>query len=153
MCGEQEHVIATLIDDVGSPPRVRGTEKAAWRSRPTLGITPACAGNSSGSIQVVYIDGDHPRVCGEQFIPSLVFTRKIGSPPRVRGTANFLLYPSATGGITPACAGNSPSQTGRILSGRDHPRVCGEQITDTLDGIAGEGSPPRVRGTEGLGRS
>ena len=32
--------------------------------------------------------------------------------------------------------------------GRDHPRVCGEQDGDTYGNLEGEGSPPRVRGTE-----
>ena len=48
MCGEQ-HVIATLIDDVlGSPPRVRGTVRLEVLHRLAVGITPACAGNSGG---------------------------------------------------------------------------------------------------------
>ena len=32
------------------------------------------------------------------------------------------------------------------MSNRDHPRVCGEKITDETIGVVIQGSPPRVRG-------
>ena len=90
---------------------------------------------------------DHPRVCGEQFIPALVFTRKIGSPPRVRGTAVSGKVRRLWDRITPACAGNSIPRLQGHIQHQDHPRVCGEQDGDTYGNLESEGSPPRVRGT------
>ena len=46
VCGEQDKVNRTLIDELGSPPRVRGTVRYFNQSGHKLRITPACAGNS-----------------------------------------------------------------------------------------------------------
>ena len=52
---------------------------------------------------------DHPRVCGEQSSASRPRTTVIGSPPRVRGTAEKVDKRYRAKRITPACAGNSYS--------------------------------------------
>ena len=87
MCGEQLPLqqLAQLVQ--GSPPRVRGTDKLGDLVPAPDGITPACAGN-----RVNHKDGnkknkDHPRVCGEQAFLRGFLPGRIGSPPRVRGTA------------------------------------------------------------------
>ena len=49
-------------------------------------------------------------------------------------------------GITPACAGKSSKIEGANVFLEDHPRVCGEKLSDSTDGLSKEGSPPRVRG-------
>ena len=48
-------------------------------------------------------------MCGEQYDADMSGALETGSPPRVRGTDEILLYPAAFGGITPACAGNRRS--------------------------------------------
>ena len=73
------------------------------------------------------ISKDHPRVCGEQEFLICLKHLLLGSPPRVRGTANNIFSPLFTPRITPACAGNRIYISSRILRFRDHPRVCGEQ--------------------------
>ena len=45
----------------------------------------------------------------------------------MRGTEGGWLAKMENPGITPACAGNRPSLTSRIMPMGDHPRVCGEQ--------------------------
>ena len=107
-------------------------------------------------------------MCGEQGMKSAWLSPLEGSPPRVRGTAYERVGLLLLGRITPACAGNSmprwvshpwrgspPRVRGTAVGllqrhegGGDHPRVCGEQNTET--GLAGWiwGSPPRVRGTD-----
>ena len=49
-------------------------------------------------------------------------------------------------GITPACAGKSFSarQSGNVE--QDHPRVCGEKVSNNVNVSVHRGSPPRVRG-------
>ena len=71
----------------------------------------------------------------------------MGSPPRVRGTAicHYFLQPPYR--ITPACAGNRYWWRFIWTRKRDHPRVCGEQLSEQLVKETGAGSPPRVRGT------
>ena len=51
-----------------------------------------------------------------------------------------------TKGITPARAGKSSKDSERFVSGRDHPRACGEKILNTRARRTPQGSPPRVRG-------
>ena len=75
-----------MIDQIGSPPRVRGTATAQSASERSTGITPACAGNSLKAYQQWQHPGDHPRVCGEQFGSAIQRAARLGSPPRVRGT-------------------------------------------------------------------
>ena len=50
--------------------------------------------------------GDHPRACGEQVGIISKIPTQIGSPPRVRGTADQLHKDHMLDGITPARAGN-----------------------------------------------
>ena len=67
MCGEQAVMATTLITQLGSPPRVRGTELLPLPAQWQFGITPACAGNSGGAGCSGDEKEDHPRVCGEQY--------------------------------------------------------------------------------------
>ena len=50
MCGEHINRISNRVGDWGSSPHVRGApEGNAWKGR-LLGIIPACAGSTSGSL-------------------------------------------------------------------------------------------------------
>ena len=51
-------------------------------------------------------------------------------------------------GITPAHAGKSGAPTLATAATGDHPRVCGEKISQTRRNLPLGGSPPRVRGKE-----
>ena len=66
VCGEKAAGDDIICLRPGSPPRVRG--KAGVVSKPNLvfGITPACAGKSSGRQRRNSGAWDHPRVCGEK---------------------------------------------------------------------------------------
>ena len=46
VCGEQQESHMTSRSTLGSPPRVRGTVIETYQEKESLGITPACAGNS-----------------------------------------------------------------------------------------------------------
>ncbi len=50
-----------------------------------------------------------------------------GSPPRARGKELPVIEEQLRTGITPACAGKSPEDKIRKITGRDHPRVRGEK--------------------------
>ena len=86
-------------------------------------------------------------MCGEQRIWRDGPVRLVGSPPRVRGTDDYGAANNTYGGITPACAGNSPGIASLHSPSRDHPRVCGEQLRTRIPTSDFMGSPPRVRGT------
>ena len=70
-----------------------------------------------------------------------------GSSPRMRGTPSGIQTLGTTVRIIPAYAGNTGStREGRNQFG-DHPRVCGEHLSNWLRTNASSGSSPRMRGT------
>ena len=111
---------------MGSPPRVRGKAECRHRNSLCRGITPACAGKSRVCPAFQFVDGDHPRVCGEKICKAAKGRFIRGSPPRVRGKECRVEARFSDNGITPACAGKRNSYGAK-------------------EGLA-EGSPPRVRG-------
>ena len=68
------------------------------------------------------------------------------SSPRVRGTGALVDLHKLAHGIIPAYAGNITRRTAGSSCGRDHPRMCGEQLVCCRIVTKGEGSSPRVRG-------
>ena len=53
-------------------------------------------------------------------------------------------------GITPACAGKSFRPIWGVEKTPDHPRMCGEKRVLSSPSFAKIGSPPRMRGKEGV---
>ena len=129
VCGEQIPAVPEETWTQGSPPRVRGTARLALPAMWDIGITPACAGNREAGGSEFVGGEDHPRVCGEQPLNPRSQPVRLGSPPRVRGTALSCFYLLPQKGITPACAGNRFHLHDQLPCIRDHPRVCGEQFS------------------------
>ena len=90
------------------------------------GITPAYAGKSPSVPPDPLTIRDHPRLCGEKKIPAASPPFITGSPPPMRGKAQYSYIGDAVDGITPAYAGKS------------HALLC--SCTSSL------GSPPPMRG-------
>ena len=90
---------------------------------------------------------DHPRLRGEQPTTWTQTMQTQGSPPLARGTANRREMAKPQRRITPACAGNRRRYKRCINSGRDHPRLRGEQADYTPVLPRRGGSPPLARGT------
>ena len=109
-------------------------------------IIPACAGSSVLAPLVTSLSRDHPRVCGEQRLKKSVINMQSGSSPRVRGAGRVRRGRECPHGIIPACAGSSHRRCNQRGMARDHPRVCGEQLTVAVTVVPVEGSSPRVRG-------
>ena len=107
VCGEQPIRKNLPNSRIGSPPRVRGTVLKDSIKRSAQGITPACAGNRALQAHLGGVEGDHPRVCGEQPSHTAYLHHFVGSPPRVRGTVGPDRIAVHNVRITPACAGNS----------------------------------------------
>ena len=136
-----------------SPPRVRGKAKNRCRSCPLTRITPAYAGKSRARRTASSTSWDHPRVCGEKRCGENLLNIAPGSPPRMRGKAAGNQQPGRGLGITPACAGKSSHQHGAGRWRRDHPRVCGEKAVAHIWWYSWIGSPPRMRGKDGVNDS
>ena len=85
-------------------------------------------------------------MCGEKEAQGLSDIYEVGSPPRVRGKEEVVVYTEPENGITPACAGKRLCYSCVLESFGDHPRVCGEKSGLMRSNATGTGSPPRVRG-------
>ena len=109
-------------------------------------ITPAYAGKRHHPEPGQSSSEDHPRVCGEKCWILSSNTPLMGSPPRMRGKAFGLVLYKVEIGITPACAGKSLLARTSSACPWDHPRVCGEKISQTRRNLPLGGSPPRMRG-------
>ena len=111
----------------GSPPPMRGKDKHFSDSWELAGITPAYAGKRYAAWDGIFDTEDHPRLCGEKSLLTLLRKRQVGSPPPMRGKGIRSLLRPPIARITPAYAGKSvqAGYSGRRI--RDHPRLCGEK--------------------------
>ena len=147
VCGEHEFLQGIYHSRLGSSPRVRGTQVAAWISRYTPRFIPACAGNTTRDWPVVTTVTVHPRVCGEHVGRQRIGDIDIGSSPRVRGTLFEGSRAAKVARFIPACAGNTSCPIPTRNRTSVHPRVCGEHQGIVLEFGNYYGSSPRVRGT------
>ena len=72
VCGENQSADCVLLAILGSPPRVRGKLELHAEIVKHFGITPACAGKTTGCPYGSLPSWDHPRVCGENDLTSYV---------------------------------------------------------------------------------
>ena len=88
----------------GSPPRVRSRRGEGHSGQVAVGITSACAEQTSCCRVVVVLRGDHLRVCGADIADDMDENGLGGSPPRVRSRRARSACGSCRSGITSACA-------------------------------------------------
>ena len=153
VCGEKPLQSSVNCTMEGLPPRMRGKVISSLQCDFLSGITPACAGKSFWPCTVLPRCRDHPRVCGEKNKFQTHGGPVEGSPPRVRGKALVRPCWKLSTGITPAYAGKRDlviSESGDI---EDHPRVCGEKRRVRSWRALLLGSPPRMRGKDGVNDS
>ena len=110
------------------------------------GITPAYAGKSAVSLCCGCLWWDHPRLCGEKLSDFSIIANVLGSPPPMRGKVDKGSIFAKSLRITPAYAGKSPEYHTAFQAVRDHPRLCGEKISNSRSLIFCAGSPPPMRG-------
>ena len=148
VCGEKAKAFYMKPLEEGSPPRMRGKAVVILLCVATFRITPAYAGKSCHPHLKKALPGDHPRVCGEKYSLALFLGLHRGSPPRMRGKVDVFFTFVIPGRITPAYAGKRISLHTVCRCLWDHPRVCGEKVTDFHLFWHFGGSPPRMRGKE-----
>ena len=148
--GEQYFGIFYLATEQGSPPHTRGAVICPLSSVIGLGITPAYAGSSALCRSRGFVGRDHPRIRGEQSITVMVKFLRLGSPPHTRGADRKNLWSVGVSRITPAYAGSRITASRSYPSGRDHPRIRGEQSSACSISSSVMGSPPHTRGAARL---
>ena len=128
-------------------PRVCGENDSWWASAQSRHwITPAYAGRTVPTRSRSLMSRDHPRVCGENHPDQLLDRLDDGSPPRMRGELTTRRCRRGGFRITPAYAGRTPAEASLSPCRTDHPRVCGENLSQSAIGDTFKGSPPRMRG-------
>ena len=65
-CGEKELWERAMVQAIGSPPPMRGKDRAHERVDGLVGITPAHAGKRANLSKPMILTRDHPRPCGEK---------------------------------------------------------------------------------------
>ena len=125
---------------------MRGKARAVGHRKEVKRITPAHAGKSRPDRRANRQLWDHPRACGEKLSRLSWPWHLGGSPPRMRGKAEAVTFPSAPYGITPAHAGKSRTRFRGLQNTADHPRACGEKLYTPCIIACRVGSPPRMRG-------
>ena len=147
MRGEHYYDVPSDRPDAGSSPHARGTQHVDRARKLSLGIIPACAGNTPLATRLHGSRRDHPRMRGEHIALTHRYVVGMGSSPHARGTLHRQQQREPVGGIIPACAGNTPSERPARRGSRDHPRMRGEhdKVDYVLTGRLG--SSPHARGT------
>ena len=137
MCGEHWYAIISNRHTTGSSPHVRGALPMCPPRPRSDGIIPACAGSTPFEYMRSYVNRDHPRMCGEHYVPIIAAYNLMGSSPHVRGARATYQRDEPVCGIIPACAGSTYPQVSPIAQTRDHPRMCGEHWRSrmTLSGL------------------
>ena len=115
----------------GSPPRARGRH----RPRVPVGAQPRA----------------HPRVRGDVARSRVRHGRGGGSPPRARGRQVQAIHRELCRGLTPACAGTSPSPIPCGSSCGAHPRVRGDVVDKRQPRSGLSGLTPACAGTSSGG--
>ena len=128
-CGENCAWSLQTLTAIGSPPQVRGKPIIILHSIAYARITPAGAGKTSERAVPTPEHGDHPRRCGENFVPRPIDAHIRGSPPQVRGKPVRNGKCKFNAGITPAGAGKTQHHDEHNTPNQDHPRRCGENLS------------------------
>ena len=110
----------------GSSPHARGTPSQHSGSHVSIGIIPACAGNTKFPSAMHNAIRDHPRMRGEHRQSLRINQYMKGSSPHARGTPMMRGMVILRPGIIPACAGNTIAMPRSLRESRDHPRMRGE---------------------------
>ena len=149
VCGADFHPVRQVRAVSGSPPRVRSRQVTTFEGKRAIGITSACAEQTSTEVCWTFSTWDHLRVCGADHTSRVRTTVVVGSPPRVRSRQWCALLPGRLPGITSACAEQTDPWSDDQTGGEDHLRVCGADRVSTISLRQPEGSPPRVRSRRG----
>ena len=146
MRGEDTYITNTRFPENGSPPHARGRRHIACTLTYDDRITPACAGKTEPTTLYMTNVEDHPRMRGEDVFAPFVPPFERGSPPHARGRQVGLRGSPLGEWITPACAGKTKLIDRLWRPTRDHPRMRGEDFSETCGKNLSWGSPPHARG-------
>ena len=132
MRGEHDPMEYGWVLSSGSSPHARGAPQDGPNRPADPGIIPACAESTRWRSRASTSTGDHPRMRGEHDSLGIPWTNQKGSSPHARGAraGDGLTYGLL--GIIPACAGSTCRRRSDLRLARDHPRMRGEHVPETV---------------------
>ena len=132
----------------GSSPRIRGALRLHHPPRLVLRIIPADAGSTTFASPIGKEPQDHPRRCGEHAAVPYTTDKAAQSSSKMRGALSRTRGSGSLPAIIPADAGSTYHEQTVRVSGRDHPRRCGEHQIAPQAAKAGIGSSTQMRGAQ-----
>ena len=122
--------------------KLRERLEDAWEQR----NIPAYAGKTVCVNSVTITFPEHPRVCGENSALRYSIRRSRGTSPRMRGKHGVAMEAVKNGRNIPAYAGKTATRIGIWHALKEHPRVCGENVSIGSQAEISRGTSPRMRG-------
>ena len=129
----------------GSPPLAREILDGIDLAKRHVGITPACAGNTTILTWTTGTWEDHPRLRGKYIAYECDKKHIWESPPLAREIRSQGWRSACPVRITPARAGNTPAVAWYMSSCQDHPRSRGKYELQPCFELVPAGSPPLAR--------
>ena len=125
---------------------MRGKRNGDIRLRRLDRIIPAHAGQTRSNSILHRVKTDHPRACGANITEEKSRKGYRGSSPRMRGKPASASESLRLTRIIPAHAGQTHGSCRCRLRSSDHPRACGANAKQAMEGDELTGSSPRMRG-------
>lgn len=141
--GAREEVLRI---DSGSPTPARGRPFWRWRRQSGERPTHACTWKTSSTGRSAWRSTVHPRLHGEDLDIEQFQARDYGSPPPARGRLHLRHRRVRVVGLTPACTGKTLHSKKPSGVRAAHPRLHGEDATNSALKRGVLGSPPPARG-------
>ena len=146
VCGENQSEMSEKKFHSGTSPRMRGKQALTCTSIQELRNIPAYAGKTPVGSQAAPTHAEHPRVCGENSSALFKASSFFGTSPRMRGKHNPTILVGFESRNIPAYAGKTEWSDLPDFQGREHPRVCGENVNEPATRQPVLGTSPRMRG-------
>ena len=128
---------------------MRGKHQSRVRGGTGKRNIPAYAGKTTTAGMVSMPAAEHPRVCGENVIPTSERPELMGTSPRMRGKPDDDVIEAVQKRNIPAYAGKTIVLRLGRRPAPEHPRVCGENDEAFKLANADGGTSPRMRGKRG----
>ena len=125
-CGEHTAFCSEILMDIGSSPRMWGTQETFRLQVPCGRFIPTHVGNTSIKIGSRSNGSVHPHACGEH-CPFWTFSSAFfGSSPRMWGTRDSMVRGLGIDRFIPTHVGNTALSSTAWSKIPVHPHACGE---------------------------
>ena len=146
VCGENSEDRPSVAACHGTSPRMRGKPATKIGVEIVVRNIPAYAGKTCAKESRPHRSAEHPRVCGENLTPHSLWYHCCGTSPRMRGKLGLFIPAFDYRRNIPAYAGKTTTTTWATTTGKEHPRVCGENYCWYGFSFTTSGTSPRMRG-------